>query len=209
MKIHILADTHLTHSGEAPEWSAALKNIIFQQHTKPGHMVIAGDVFDVTSQNYSEFEAICKAYPDTHFMVIPGNHDPAISGSQIVAPNVTIYSHPTVQVLDEDGPVFFFLPYEKNKTMGERIAEHASKLQPGEWILVAHGDYLDGLRDVNPYESGLYMTHSTRKDIETFKPKKVFRRAYPRAYGQPTSVFYRLSLRIGYHRNRSQALPDL
>jgi DNA repair exonuclease SbcCD nuclease subunit len=58
--------------------------------------------------------------------------------------------------------------------MGERIAEFAKELPPDGWVLVGHGDYLDGLREGNTYEaSGLYMP-LTRRDVATFRPAKVF-----------------------------------
>jgi exonuclease SbcD len=176
MKLAITADIHLTTRAEHPERFAALENILDQMiGSGISVLIIAGDLFDISSKNYSEFEEVCKRndYRDIKFWVIPGNHDPAISGKQVVAPNVHIFSKPEFFQLPTERPFFFFLPYMKNKTMGEYIAEKAVQLPKDGWVLVAHGDWLDGLQDVNPYESGIYMP-LTRKDLDIFQPARVF-----------------------------------
>ena len=176
MKLAITADFHLTTRADHPERFTALENILDQMaRSGISVLIIAGDLFDASSKNYSEFEEICKrkSCRDIRFLIIPGNHDPAISGSLIVAPNVHIISKPEIIKLQGEGLPFFFIPYVKNKTMGEYIAEKASQLPKDGWVLVAHGDWLDGLRDVNPYESGLYMP-LTRKDLNVFQPARVF-----------------------------------
>jgi DNA repair protein SbcD/Mre11 len=176
MKLAVTADIHLTSRAEHPERFAALENMLDQMiATDLSVLIIAGDLFDASSRNYSEFEEVCKRkdYRAIEFLIIPGNHDPAISGTQIVAPNIHIFSKPEIVPINTDGPFFFFLPYQKNKTMGEFIAEKASQLPKDGWVLVAHGDWLDGLQDVNPYESGFYMP-LTRKDLNVFQPAKAF-----------------------------------
>ncbi len=174
MYLYLSADLHLTNQLENTERYTALEHTLtLMQSTGQEKLIIAGDLFDASFHNYSEFETVCKKFSGIHFYIIPGNHDPEISSRQIVAPNVTIFSRPEVLRLDPGGPPFLFLPYEKNKTMGECIAEFAPQLPPDHWVLVAHGDYLDGLREANPYEDGLYMP-LTRKDLATFRPAKVF-----------------------------------
>jgi DNA repair protein SbcD/Mre11 len=175
LKILLLADLHITTLADHPERFSALKSIINQAAVDgQAAYILAGDLFDAPLNNYSEFDAICKQFPGIQIHIIPGNHDPDISQRQIVAPNVTIYTQPTLVHLDPHGPPFLFLPYEKSKTMGERIAGFASQLQHDNWVLVAHGDYLDGLREGNTYEeSRLYMP-LTRRDITTFRPARVF-----------------------------------
>jgi len=174
MHINLTADLHLTTRAENPERFSALEFILSQMQLA-GHeiLIIAGDLFDASVRNCSEFDAVCKHYSEVRFYIIPGNHDLNISGRQIVSSNVTVFTHPEVVRFDSECHPFLFLPYENNKTMGARIAEFSHQLPSGEWVLVAHGDYLDGLRQPNPYEDGLYMP-LTRRDITTFRPEKVF-----------------------------------
>jgi len=176
MKLAITADNHLTTRAEHPERFAALENILDQMiGSGISVLIVAGDLFDAASKNYSEFEEVCKRkkYKDIVILIIPGNHDPAISRKQIYTPNIQIFSKPEVFRFQTEGPAFFFLPYVQNKTMGEYIAEKAADLPKNGWILVAHGDWLDGLQVVNPYETGSYMP-LTRKDVNVFRPMKVF-----------------------------------
>ena len=176
MNIAITADLHLTTQAEHPERYAALEDILKSMSAqKIGVLVIAGDLFDASRQNYAEFEAFCKRkeFSDIQFHVIPGNHDPSLAESRIVAPNLRIYSRPEAVRLDPDGPPFLFLPYEAGGSMGGVLAGVTSSLPQNNWILVAHGDWLEGLRDINLYENGFYMPLA-RKDINQFKPLKVF-----------------------------------
>lgn len=174
MQIALTADLHLTIRAEHPERYAALEDILTQmQATGIDTLIIAGDLFDVSRQNYAEFEAVCKAHPAVFFYIVPGNHDPALSSRQIVAPNIRIITQPEIVRLGPTDQAFFFLPYEKNRTMGERIAEYFTQLPPDDWVLVAHGDWMDGLREANPYEDGFYMPFS-RKDRIAYRPAKVF-----------------------------------
>jgi len=174
MKIAITADVHL-HSKEAySERYNALVNILDQMITdKIKILVIAGDLFDKESQNYSEFDELCKLekYSEIKFYIIPGNHDSGIESKYFTSNNVQIFNKPKILQLGEPPLNFFFLPYVLDKSMGEIIAEYKNNL-PEQWVLISHGDYLSGIRTPNPYEPGIYMPLS-RTDIELFNPIKV------------------------------------
>jgi exonuclease SbcD len=174
MKIAITADVHLKTGQEYPERYAALKDILDVLVKEDTHvLIIAGDLFNAGSQNYSVFDELCrdKQYTGIDFHIIPGNHDPAISPKYFMAPNIKIYSEPELISLEDSGPGFFLVPYFAGKSMGEIIAKHRAYL-PDRWILIGHGDYLSGIRDPNNYESGVYMPLG-RSDIENFNPSKV------------------------------------
>jgi len=174
MKIAITADVHL-HSKEVySERYNALVNILDQMITdKIKILVIAGDLFDKESQNYSEFDELCKLekYSEIKFYIIPGNHDSGIESKYFTSNNVQIFNKPKILQLGEPPLNFFFLPYVLDKSMGEIIAEYKNNL-PEQWVLISHGDYLSGIRTPNPYEPGIYMPLS-RTDIELFNPIKV------------------------------------
>ena len=175
MKIAVTADLHLTSRKDHPERYHALENIL-QQMVKDQIrvMIIAGDLFHESSRNYSEYENLCKDanYKHIQFHIIPGNHDPRINNKVIAAENVTIYSEPELKSFDLISLPLLFLPYKKDKTMGESIAAFASELSTDEWVLIGHGDWVEGMRESNPLEPGVYMP-LTRTDVESFKPTRV------------------------------------
>ncbi len=171
MRISVTADVHLRTRAEHSERYNALENI-FEQTITEGieNLLIAGDLFDKDFQNYSEFEALCQQYSQLQLHIIPGNHDPSISGKSIVGNNIHIYTDPTA--LEIGSTTFLFVPYEEKAEMGEKIAEMEKEIEGKEWILVAHGDYYGGVKELNPLEPGTYMPLS-RKDLERFKPRTV------------------------------------
>jgi DNA repair protein SbcD/Mre11 len=172
MKIAITADFHLKADGASKGRLKALRNIIDQMILdEVSHLIIAGDLFDIKSHNYSIFDDICKEkdYRDISFYIISGNHDPGLKQNQFSAKNIMVFEKPTLMKIAEFKAPFFFIPYE-NRSMGQVLAE--SKL-PDDWMLVAHGDYLPGIRQPNLYEAGIYMPLS-RSDIEYYRPGKVF-----------------------------------
>ena len=176
MKIALTADLHLTTSGNHPDRYHALENILLKLiEDQINFLIIAGDLFDSSSQNYSEFEALCKAtkYKQIKFIVIPGNHDPNISNSAIVAENIHIFTEPGLVALDPEGPHFLFLPYQAGLTMGEKIDHFKGEFKPNDWILIGHGNWTESFREVNRYEPGVYMP-LTRRDIEAYSPSQVF-----------------------------------
>ncbi|MCX6067491.1 MAG: metallophosphoesterase, partial [Chloroflexi bacterium] len=174
MLITLSADLHLSNRLEHPERYMALLSILDAMQQEGQHSIIlAGDTFDASYQNYADFDMICQKFPAISFYIIPGNHDPHINKRDIISQNVTIFTKPEVVSLEPGGTPFLFVPYEKNKTIGERIAEFSAQLVPDQWVLIAHGDYMEGIQTPNPYEGGTYMP-ITRKDLLTFRPAKVF-----------------------------------
>ena len=174
MKIAITADVHLKTGQEYPERYNALKDMLEALVREDIRvLIVAGDLFDIGSQNYSVFDELCrdKKYAGIDFHVIPGNHDSAIGQKYFTAPNIRIYNEPELISFGDTGPGFFFIPYLAGKSMGEVIAKHKDSL-PDRWVLVGHGDYLSGTRDPNNYESGVYMPLG-RPDIEYYEPSRV------------------------------------
>lgn len=174
MQIAITADLHLTTRENHPERYHALENIL-QQMLDAGmeKLIMAGDVFDETAKNYADFDSLFSQPPYRSFEIflIPGNHDARLSNAFITAANVEVITEPVIKQFSS-GVKFLFLPYNKDKTMGEEIAANVSELPPNQWILVGHGDWSEGLRETNPAEPGIYMP-LTRSDIETYQPAKV------------------------------------
>ena len=172
MKIAVTADAHLRSGTERPERYHALKNV-FAKTVAAGidTLIIAGDLFDKDFQEYSEFESLCRDHPSVQVHIIPGNHDPSISEKSIVGDNVRIYTEP--EILELDSLPFLFVPYEEKAKMGEKIAQLEHAIDGKEWVLVGHGDFYGGVKELNPMEPGTYMPLS-RKDVERFGPRTVF-----------------------------------
>jgi DNA repair exonuclease SbcCD nuclease subunit len=175
LKIAITADCHLSPYKDHPERFRALDNILyFMLRYNIETIVILGDLFNEDSRNYSEFDRFCKnpKYKNIKFYIIPGNHDSQLNSKLIASENVKILSEPEVIKFDLLSLPFLFMPYKKNKTMGEEIAPFANNLSSNEWVLIGHGDWVVGMREINPREPGVYMP-LTRTDIETYKPVQV------------------------------------
>lgn len=178
MKIAITADIHLKTNKEYPERYNALRNILDQLlESNITNLIIAGDLFDIKSQNYSLFDELCKQekYSQIQFYVICGNHDLAISQKHFTADNIKIFNKPEMITFGDSSVNFFFIPFLLGKSMGEVLADYNASHEnafSGNWILIGHGDYLSGMRELNTYESGIYMPLS-RSDIEFYEPAKV------------------------------------
>ena len=172
MKIAVTADAHLRAGAGYPERYNALENV-FAQTVAAGieTLIIAGDLFDKDFQNYSEFESLCRDHLKVKVHIIPGNHDPSISKKSITGENVHIYTEP--EILEFDSLTFLFVPYTEKAKMGEKIAQLEHENDGKEWVLVGHGDFYGGVKELNPLEPGTYMPLS-RKDLGRFKPRTVF-----------------------------------
>lgn len=176
MKIAVTADVHLKTKERSPERWNTLSNILDKMLSEDiKTLIIAGDLFDKESQNYSEFDQFCKNTKYTSnqikFYIIPGNHDPSIKQQYFTSSNIRVLSKPEIIESEEPAVTLLFIPYLTTKSMGEVIAEYKKNL-PKLWILIGHGDYTAGLRDLNPYEPGIYMP-LTRNDIQYYNPAKI------------------------------------
>ena len=172
MRIALTADNHLADKNKYPERYAALEDIL--RRVKAGKvrdLFVAGDLFDKEFRNYKDFEALCKKYPEIQLHIIPGNHDININEKSIVSPNVHIYTEPAI--LELDSALIVLIPYSEKSKMGDKIAALEGEIKGKEWILVSHGDYCSGTREVNPLEPGVYMPLS-RENINSFNPRAVF-----------------------------------
>ena len=175
MKIAITADIHLKSDGKYPERLNALKNILDQLlEENIENLIVAGDLFDLESQNYSIFDNLCKEkkYGNIQFFIIRGNHDRNISSKYFTSPNIKVFNEPGFVTFGNLEPGFLFIPYSAKQSMGHFLAKHRH-LPEDNWVLVGHGDYLSGIKNINEYEPGVYMPLS-RLDIEYYKPAKVF-----------------------------------
>jgi len=169
VKVAVTADVHLGREGEHPERLEALGCILDTAESRGiPILVIAGDLFDQNSTGYSGFEQLCRRHPGIQVHLIPGNHDPDISGKTVVGDNITV--HRQVTSVDLDGVSMVFVPYCENSGMCDSLGNLNTG---GRWVLVGHGDYLGGLKERNPYEKGTYMP-LYRKDLELLKPWRVF-----------------------------------
>ncbi len=188
MRIAITADIHLTIKEDHPERYNALENILGQTEAdNVDALLIVGDLFDKDFHNYAEFEKLCREHSQIQLHIIPGNHDAGISEKSIVGPNVHIYTVPTaVEIGDK---IFLFVPYEERAKMGEKIAGMEEKVKGKEWVLIGHGDYYSGTRELNPLEPGTYMPLS-RKNVETFGPRAVFLGHIHKQRNQGNNVYY-------------------
>jgi len=174
MNVAITADVHLG-GVRHPERYRALETILSQMaDDAAAHLIIAGDLFDAELRDAAAFEALCRSPAGRRATVhiIPGNHDAGLSGKDIAADNVTVYTEPALVRLG-GGPEFLFLPYRAETGMGAELAPWAARLKGRPWVLVAHGDYVDGPREAHPAEPGLYMPLS-RRDLGACRPLCAF-----------------------------------
>jgi exonuclease SbcD len=176
MKIAVTADVHLKTKEKSPERWNALSDILDKMISEDiTNLIIAGDLFNQESRNYSEFDQFCKSEKYTRhrikFFVIPGNHDPSINQKDFTSENIKVFDKTEIAGFGNPPVFFLFIPYQPTKSMGEEAAEYKKDLT-GPWILIGHGDYTAGLRDPNPYEPGIYMP-LTRNDIQYYNPAKV------------------------------------
>jgi DNA repair exonuclease SbcCD nuclease subunit len=172
VKVSIAADLHLTKRAQHPERFNALINILQQTVQQDIQwLVLAGDTFETIGQNFAEFETICREqdFRSVRILLLPGNHDLTVHPRMFTAENVSVITQPEVFRPDSGLLPLFLLPYSEGKTMGEYIAQTRDELPANGWILVGHGDWMDGQYEPDPSEPGIYMP-LTRFDIEHFQP---------------------------------------
>ena len=172
MKVAVTADVHLRTRLDHPERYNALENI-FEQIEAEGiyTLIIAGDLFDKDFCTYVEFERLCRAYPSVHVHIIPGNHDSGLCDRNMVGESIRIHREPCA--LEFGATTFLFVPYKPQATMAQQVAEMEEEIQGKPWVLVGHGDYYGGRREVNPLEPGTYMPLSGTC-VDRYKPRIVF-----------------------------------
>jgi exonuclease SbcD len=173
VKIAITADLHL--NPKYPERGLAFQDILRQLDAEGiPELIIAGDLFDKDGDDsaYASFLDPCRAHPSIRIHLIPGNHDSEKSLNDLALENLQKYQEP--KLVDFDGLGVFFVPYQKSKAMGEMInLGQGDEWEGKPWVLVGHGDFVDGLREPNPREKGIYMP-LRKSDLNDLNLKQVF-----------------------------------
>uniref|UniRef100_A0A7C4YHE8 Calcineurin-like phosphoesterase domain-containing protein n=1 Tax=candidate division WOR-3 bacterium TaxID=2052148 RepID=A0A7C4YHE8_UNCW3 len=171
MKIGITSDIHLKKGFQ--ERFNALKNILIKiKKNNIKNLIIAGDLFDIESEDYSDFNEISSKFKDISFYVIPGNHDSKIKQRFFSEENVFIIDEVSMRIFDNTK--FLFVPYIPDKTMDEVLTIFFNKNEiPERWCLIGHCDYITKKTELNPYEEGVYMP-LTWNVLNRFNPSKVF-----------------------------------
>ena len=143
MRIAITADLHLTTQKDHPDRFGTLQNILQQcGELSVDLLIIAGDLFDQSQQNYAEFEeAYALAHPeDLAVTVIPGNHDPQLVQGALAVEGLEVISEAAVRPAGENFDLLF-VPYKDGTSMGEHIPPLQAQLRAGQWGLISHGDW--------------------------------------------------------------------
>lgn len=175
MKVAFTADLHLTTRESHPERYTVLERILQQcGELEMDLLVVAGDLFDQTLQNFGDFEDVyLGARPGgLQTVVIPGNHDPDLRSQALAAEGLAVVDDVHPLPVGSEMPLLL-VPYVKGKTMGEAVAPFEDQLPEDRWVLAGHGDWAAGLRIPNPYEPGVYMP-LTRQDLQAYQPAQVF-----------------------------------
>ena len=175
MKIAITSDLHLTTREKHPERFQVLEWILSQMAKESIQtLILAGDVFDADTRNYSEFDSICQKAKSAgiRFLIIPGNHDPGFKQSSLTSDNVSVFEEPELYPSDLISMPILFVPYIRDKNLGDAIADFSKDLSDNKWILIGHGEWTEGLRERNPLEPGVYMPLS-RADLDRYRPAQV------------------------------------
>ncbi len=167
MKLAITADVHLQSGAQTPERWSVLRDIFKQsKKQKIENLIIAGDLFDKESYNYSKFDRACSKQRDLQIHLVPGNHDAELKQSDFTSKNIKVYEQP--EIINLNGLKFFFVPFKADKTMANVLAEFSDQLsQP--WVLIGHGNWAETIRSRNPVEPGVYMPLS-RNVVKQYQP---------------------------------------
>jgi DNA repair exonuclease SbcCD nuclease subunit len=163
---------HLTSEETHPERFETLQ-LLLEQCAELGvdRLLIAGDLFDRRQQNFGEFESrLRSARPSSlEVLIIPGNHDAGLTSGSLAVEGVTVFSEATL-LTDESGFQLLFVPYRAGRTMGQMLAATEADLEPDQWALVSHGDWMGGRHQPSADEPGVYMP-LTRTDLALFQPE--------------------------------------
>jgi exonuclease SbcD len=174
MKLGITADLHLTSQKEHPQRFEVLRDILRQSgETGVDRLVIAGDLFDQSPHNVSDFEAaLKKARPKgLPVTVIPGNHDVNLRSEALAVDGVQVVNEPVLW-RGGNGDAVLLVPYAPGTTLGEHLAAFEGQLAPRRWTLISHADWMGGLRTPDPDEPGIYMPLN-RSDLQLYQPATV------------------------------------
>ena len=172
MKIAVTADLHL--NSKYLDRALALQDILAQLDSEGiQNLIIAGDLFDKDGDDsaYSSFLDPCRSFPDIQVHLISGNHDSEQSLADLHLDSLHKYNTP--KAVEFEGLQVLFVPYQKSLSMGDVINTKINFLEGQAWVLVGHGDFIDGLREPNPREKGIYMPLK-KSDILESNLKKVF-----------------------------------
>ena len=170
MKVAVTADVHIRK--DRPERLENFKNILKSlQDSGITTLIVAGDLCDDEKDAPLQLDKAFREYPGIQVMAIPGNHDHFLSGRLFSAANITVYEKPEVVSIGKC--TFLFLPYHEGETMGGIIEKEGlqSSLDPGNWVLVSHGDYGRINREASGHEYGYFPLAGN--DIELFRPARV------------------------------------
>jgi len=177
MKIAITADCHLRSDNDRPARYAALENILEQMLAlEIGTLMVAGDLFDRDANNYAAFEKLLgqERFSGLKIIAIRGNHDVHLRGDDFTSKNFQVIETWTWMRNAASGVDFLLIPYMCDVSMAEALEQAHQQYQPaGGWALIAHGSYLPGSRDVDPYERGVYMP-LMGADLQRYRPARVF-----------------------------------
>ncbi len=170
MQIGITADLHLRENNI--ERFNAFKSILNTLRYKGiKNLIVAGDLFDKETLDYSLFEKICYDFKDIEILLLPGNHDENIEQRFFTTKNIRVLKK--ITMLNFDNVYLLLVPYISKSSMDEEITRFFMDNEvPSNWILIGHGDYLTSKRAENKYERGFYMT-LTSNIIDRFFPKLV------------------------------------
>ena len=68
-----------------------------------------------------------------------------------------MFKYLELTLIDFDGVSMLFIPYRENISMGQELLKKKQEIGDNPWCFVGHGDFIDGRREINPHEKGIYM----------------------------------------------------
>lgn len=151
----ITADCHLRQ--DRPERGGTLASLLASaRDLGAGAVIAAGDLFDAEEADYAVLDTLLDGLgriPD--LIVLPGNHDPHLSGRH--------FTHGAVRVVEEverfrpdRGAEILLVPYSAGRTFSDVLGGGCG-CDPGA-VLVGHGDWITaGRARSNPLEKGFHM----------------------------------------------------